>query len=137
MVQTRHCNQRPFDQTLCDGIITNGGVKNSSKKVQNVYDDGCIKHISVFNCVYNAGHTVQFNELFAMRRNKRNGQPDEGVCDIHHMVQSDELFVMRRNKRNGQPDEGVCDIQHTVHLDELFVTRRNNRNEQLDKGVCD
>ena len=31
--------------------------------------------------VCDAGHTVQFNELFAMRRNKRNGQPDEGVCD--------------------------------------------------------
>ena len=32
---------------------------------------------------------------------------------------------MRRNKRNGQPDEGVCDIQHTVHSDELFVIRQH------------
>ena len=77
--------------------------------MQNICDDGCIKHGSDFSCVCDAGHMVQFNELFAMRRNKRKGQPDEGVCDI----------------------------QHTVHLDELFVTRRNNRNEQLDKGVCD
>ena len=44
---------------------------------------------------------------------------------------------MRRNKRNGQPDEGVCDILHAVHFDELFVMRRNNRNGQLDIGVCD
>ena len=51
------------------------------------------------------GHMVQFNELFAMRRNKRNGQPDESVCDIHHTVYSDELFVIRQHKRNGQPDQ--------------------------------
>ena len=48
---------------------------------------------------------------FAMRRNKRNGHPDEGVCDVHHTVHSDELFVIRQHKRNGQPDQGVCDIR--------------------------
>ena len=47
--------------------------------------------------------------MFAMRRNKRNGQPDEGVCDIQHTVHFDELFVIRQHKRNGQPDQGVCD----------------------------
>ena len=62
------------------------------------------------------GHTVQFNELFAMRRNKRNRQPDGGVCDIQDTVHSDELFVIRQHKRNGQPDQGVCDIWHEVHL---------------------
>ena len=56
-----------------------------------------------------------------MMRNKRNGQPDEGVCDIQHMVHSDELFVIRQHKRNGQPDQGVCDIRHAVHSDELFA----------------
>ena len=28
----RHYNQRPFDETLCDAIITNGGAKNPSKR---------------------------------------------------------------------------------------------------------
>jgi signal transduction histidine kinase len=42
---------------------------------------------------------VQFKELFAMRRNKRNEQPDEGVCDIQHMVHSDEQFVIRQHKK--------------------------------------
>ena len=56
-----------------------------------------------------------------MRRNKRNGQLDEGVCDIQHTVHSDELFVIRKHKRNGQPDQGVCDIRHAVHSDELFA----------------
>ena len=92
-----------------DALIANGGVKNPSKKVQNFCDGGAIKHGSYFSCVCDAGHTVQFNELFAMRRNKRNEQPDEGVCDIQHMVHSDELFVIRQHKRNGQPDQGVCD----------------------------
>ena len=95
MVQTQHYDQRPFDETVCDAISANGGVKNPSKKVQNVCHDRCIKHGSEFSCVCDAGHTVQLNELFVMRRHKRNGQPDEGVCDIQHMVHWDELCVIR------------------------------------------
>ena len=91
------------------------GCKKPIKKVQNVCNGGCIKHGSDFSCVCNPGRTVQSNEPFAMRRNKRNGQPDEGMCDRRHTVHSDELFVIRQHQRNGKPDEGVCDIQHTVH----------------------
>ena len=68
-----------------------------------------------------------------MRRNKRNGQPDEGVCDIQHTFHSDELFVIRQQKRNGQPDQGVCDRQHAVHSDELFALRQENRNSSIYK----
>ena len=50
--------------------------------MQKVCDGGDIKHGSDFSYMCDVGHTVQFNELFAMRRNERNGQPDEGVCDI-------------------------------------------------------
>ena len=32
MVQTRHYDQRPFDETVCDAIIANGGVKNRQKR---------------------------------------------------------------------------------------------------------
>ena len=70
-----------------------------------------------------------------MRRNKRNGLLDEGVCDIEHTLHSDELFVIRQHKRNGQPDEGVCDIQHTVHSDELFVIRQHKKTVSQIK-VC-
>ena len=109
MLLTRHYDQRSFNKTVCDAIIANDGVKEPSKKVQNVCGGGAIKHGSYFSFVCDAGNTVQFNELFAMRRNKRNGQPDEGVCDIQHTVHSDEPFVMSRNNRNGQLDKGVCD----------------------------
>ena len=128
MLLTRHYDQRPFDETVCDAIIANGGVKKTSKKVQNICDDGCIKHGSEFSCMCDEGHMVQFNELFAMKQKNRNGQPYEGVCDIQHTVHSDELFVLRQHKRNGQPDQGVCDIRHAVHLDELFALTQENRN---------
>ena len=72
-----------------------------------------------------------------MWHNKRNGQPDEGVCDIRLTVHSDELFVIRQHKRNGQPDQGVCDIWHAVHLDELFALRQENRNGSIYQDVCD
>ena len=109
MLLTAHYDQRPFGETVCDAIIANGGVKEPSKKVKNVCDGGAIKHGSDFSFMCDAGHTVQCNELFVMRRNKRNGQPDEGVCDIRLTVHSYELFVIGQHKRNGQPDQGVCD----------------------------
>ena len=73
--------------------------------MQNVCDEGYIKHGSDFSCVCDAGHTVQFNELFAMRRNKRNGQSDEGVCDIHHTVHWDGLCVIRQHNGNGSTEQ--------------------------------
>ena len=109
----RHYDQRPFAETVCDAIIANGGVKNPSKKVQNVCDGGAIKHGSDFSCVCDARHTVQFNEMFAMRVNNRNGQPDEGVCDIQHTVHSDELCVIRQHIRNGSTEQDVCDTRQT------------------------
>ena len=51
MLLTRHYDQRPFDETVCDAIIASGGVKQPSKKVQNICDDECIKHGSDFSCV--------------------------------------------------------------------------------------
>src|SRR5215216_5102020 len=32
MLLTRHYDQRPFDETMCDAIIANGGVKNRQKR---------------------------------------------------------------------------------------------------------
>ena len=101
MLLTRHYDQRPFDETVCDAIIANGGVKNRQKKVQNVCDLGCIKNGSDFSCVCDSDHMVNPFELFAMRQNNRYGQPYQCVCDIRHTVRSDELFAIRECNRNG------------------------------------
>ena len=37
------------------------------------------------------------------------------VCDEWQPFNSEEPFAMMQNNKNGQPDEGVCDIRHTVH----------------------
>src|SRR5215216_1915510 len=72
----------PFDKTVCHAIIANGGAKKPSKKVQNVCYGGAIKHGSDCSCVCDVGHTVQFNELFAMRRNKKMGS-QMNACAIY------------------------------------------------------
>ena len=110
MLLTRRCDQRPFDKTVCDAIIANSGVKKLSKKVQNICDGGDIKHGSDCSYVCDAWHTVYPAELFAMRKNNRNGQPYQFVCDIRHTVRSDKLCAIRECKRSGQTDQGVCDI---------------------------
>ena len=71
---------------MCDASITNGDVIKTSKKMQNVCDGGDIKHGSYWSCMCHAWQTVNPEELFVMRQNNRNGQPDEGVCDIRHTV---------------------------------------------------
>ena len=78
--------------------------------MQNICDGGDIKHSSDFSYVCDAGNTVQFNELFVMRQNSRNGQLDEGVCNIRHTVHSDKLFVMRRNIVGGTLDGDLSRI---------------------------
>ena len=101
MLLTRHYDQRPFDETVCDALIANRDVKNPSKKVQNVCDGRAIKHGSDFSCVCDAGHTVNPFELFAMRQNNGNGQPYQCVCSIRHTIHLDELFSIREHNRNG------------------------------------
>ena len=75
--------------------------------MQDICDGGDIKHSSDFSYVCDAGHTVDLEELFAMRQNNRNEQPYQCVCDIRHTVRSDEMFAIRESNRNGQPDQGV------------------------------
>ena len=54
--------------------------------MQNICDGGDIKHGSYWSCVCDEWQTVNPEELFAMRQNNKNGQPDEGVCDVWHTV---------------------------------------------------
>ena len=83
MLLTRHYDQRPFDETVCDALVANADVNKPSKKMQNICDGGDIKHSSDFSYVCDAGHTVDPTELFAMRQNNRNGQPYQCVCVIY------------------------------------------------------
>ena len=61
MLLTRHCDQRPFDETVCNALIAKGGVKTRSKKVQKICDDGCTKHGSDFSSVCDVGHMIRCN----------------------------------------------------------------------------
>ena len=73
-----------------------------------------------------------------MRRNKRNGQPDEGVCDVQHTVHSRMNYLLLGNtKETVSKIQGVCDIRHAVHSDELFVLIQENRNGSNEQDVSD
>ena len=71
---------------MCDASITNSDVIKPLKKMQNVCNGGDIKHGSYWSYVCDEWQTINLEELFAMMQNNRNGQPDEGVCDIRHTV---------------------------------------------------
>lgn len=67
MLLTRHYDQRPFDETVCDALIANNDVKKPSKKLQNICDGRYIKQGSDFTCGCDVGHTVDPDELFVIR----------------------------------------------------------------------
>ena len=48
-----------------------------------------------------------------------------GVYDWRHTLQTDELFAIRQHNRNGQADQLVCDWWHTLHTNELFAISHN------------
>ena len=100
MLLTRHYDQRPFDENVCDALIANRDVKKPSKKMQNICDGRDIKQGLDFSYMCNAGHTVDPHELFAIIQNNRNGQPYTCVCDIRHTVHSDEPFAMSEVNTN-------------------------------------
>ena len=76
-----------LQETVSDAIIANGGVRKLSKmcKMPTMTD---------------ASNTLQILVVCAM----------QGI-----RFSSINCFAMRGNKRNGQPEEGICDTQHTVH----------------------
>ena len=69
--------------------------------MQNVCDEGCIKHGLDFSYVCDSGHMVNPFELFAMRQNNRNEQPYQCVCDICHTVRFAGPFAIRECNVNG------------------------------------
>ena len=70
-----------------------------------------------------------------MTHNRRNGQPDEGVCAIQHTVHSDELFVMRRSKRNGS-QMMVCAIYSIRFTRMNFVSSGNTMETVRLNKMC-
>ena len=126
MLLTRHYDQRPFDETVCDAIIANGGVKNRQKRCKTF---AMAEPSNTFKIlVACAMQGIRFSSINCLRLGgtKETGSQME-VCAMH-TVHSDELFVIRQHKRNGRPDQGVCDIRHAVHSDELFALRQENIN---------
>ena len=87
--------------------------------MQNICDGRDIKHGSDFNYVCDAGHTVDPEELFAMRQNNRNGQPYQCVCAIYGIQFPPINYVLL-----GNGTETVGQIEVCVIYDIRF-TRTN------------
>ena len=64
MLLTGHYDQRPFDETVCDAIIANGGVKNRQKRCKTfaMEDASNMVHIVVV-CAMQGIHFSTINCL--------------------------------------------------------------------------
>ena len=66
MLLTRHINQRPFDETVCDPPIANGIVQAPSQMARTICDGGFIKYDSENSVVCDPWQTAYSYELFGI-----------------------------------------------------------------------
>ena len=65
MLLTRHYDQRPFVETVCDAIIANGGVKKSSKKCKMFAMTDASNTVQIFVACVIQG--IQFSSINCLR----------------------------------------------------------------------
>ena len=156
MLLTRHYNQRPFDETVCDAIIANSGVKNRQKRCKMFVMMDASNMVQIFvacaiqgirfssiNCLRWGGtkemgcqmkacvmYNIQFTRLNCLWWGATTEMGSQmKVCAIYStQFARINCLWLGNTKRNGQLDEGVCDIRLTVHSNELFALSQENRN---------
>ena len=65
MPLTRHYDQRPFDETVCDAIIANGGVKNLSKRYKTFVMEDASNTVQIL--VVCAMQGIRFSTINCLR----------------------------------------------------------------------
>ena len=163
MLLTRHYDQRPFDETVCDAIIANGGVKNRQKRCKTFAMEDASNTVQILvacamqgirfssiNCLRwggtkETGSQMKVCAIYNIRFTRMNclwlGNTKETVSQIKVCVIEGIRFrrinCLRLGNRTetGQPDQSVCDWWHTLHMDELFAIS-HNKLKQLDRSTC-
>ena len=82
MLLTRHYDQRPFDKTVCDAIIANGGVKNRQKRCKTFAMEDASNTIQIlFACAMQDTWLIHSNCLRWGRTTEMGSQ--KKVCAIY------------------------------------------------------
>ena len=142
MLLTRHYDQRPFHETVCNALIADGGVKELSKKVQNICDYGCIKHGLNFSCVEKQSiRLIQMNCLRLDRTTKMGSHIN--VCAIYGIQFPPMNCVLLGNAIETVIQIKVCVI-YSIRFTRTNYFRLGKRTETvyLNKicvicGICD
>ena len=82
MLLTRHYDQRPFDETMCDATIANGGVKNRQKRCKTFAMEDASNTVQIL--VTCAMQGIRFSSINCLRwgRTKEKGSQMK-VCAIY------------------------------------------------------
>ena len=82
MLLTRHYDQRPFDETVCDAIIANGGVKNCQKRCKSFAMADTLNTVQILVACAMKG--IRFSSMNCLRwgGTKETGSQME-ACAIH------------------------------------------------------
>ena len=61
----RHYDKRPFDETVCDAIITNGGVKEQQKRCKTIAMEDASNMVQIL--VACAMQGIRFSSINCLR----------------------------------------------------------------------
>ena len=139
MLLTRHYDQRPFDETVCDTIIENGGVKNRQKRCKT------FAMIDASNTVQNlvacAMQGIRFNSMNCLRWGRRTETGSQmKVCAIYSIRFTRMNCLWLGNTKETVSQIKVCAI-YGMRFTRTNCLRWHKRTEtvQLNKTcvLCD
>ena len=82
MLLTRHYDERPFDETVCDAIIANGGIKNRQKRCKTFAMEDASNTVQILvACAMQGIWLIQTNCLRLDRTTKTGSHIN--VCVIY------------------------------------------------------
>ena len=143
MLLTRHYDQRPFDETVCNSIIANGGVKNHQKRCKMF----AMKDSSnmVQNLVVCAMQGIRFGSINCLRwgGTKETGSQMK-VCAIYSIRFTRMNYLWLGNTKEMVSQIKVCAI-YGMGFSRMNCLRWDKRTEMVqynkmcvirDKQVC-
>ena len=105
----RHYDQRPFDEIVCDAIITNGGVWQPSKKVKTFAMEDASNTVQILVACVMQG--IRFSSINYLRwgGTKEMGSQME-VCAVYNIPFTQMNYLWLGNTKETVSQINVCAI---------------------------
>ena len=135
MLLTRHYDQRPFDETVCDAIIANGGVKNRQKRCKTFAMEDAWNMVQIL--VVCAMQGIRFSSINWLRwRGTKETGSQMKVCAIYSIRFTRMNYLWLGNTKETASPIKVCAI-YSIRFTQMNCLWLGNTKETVSQiKVC-